>query len=228
MRVLVACESSGRIRDEFAARGHDAWSCDILPSEAPGNHIQGTIMDHAVVHAGWDLMIAHPDCTFLTVSGARWMRQEWRQEAQLSALHFVKSLWRFPIPRIAIENPVGRLSSLWCGPDQIVQPWQFGDGETKAWCLWLKNLPQLTPTDVVEGREARVWRMAPGPERKRERSRTPKGIAAAIAEQWGSLPAIEDRASPPTTLAERVSDARNEMAAWSDERKANVQLEGSG
>jgi hypothetical protein len=187
MRVLVACEFSGVVRDAFAAKGHDAWSCDILPTEKPGNHIQGSIYEVATVKAGWDLMIAHPDCTFLTVAGAKWMSEEWREEAQLMALHAVKSLWKFPIERIAIENPVGRLSSLWRGPDQIIQPWQFGHGETKGTCFWLKNLPPLVPTDVVEGREGRVWKEAPGPERKKNRSRTYQGIAEAMAEQWGNV-----------------------------------------
>lgn len=183
MRVLVACECSGVVRDAFIARGHDAWSCDILPTERPGNHFQRSVFDVDVVKAGWDLMIAHPDCTFLTVSGARWMREEWREEALLMALHTVKSLWRFPIPMIAIENPVGRLSSLWRGPDQTIQPWQFGHPETKATCLWLKGLPELTPTNIVEGREGRVWKEAPGPERKKNRSRTYDGIAQAMASQ---------------------------------------------
>jgi hypothetical protein len=187
VRVLVACEFSGVVRDAFTARGHDAWSCDILPSERPGNHFQRSVFDVEVVKAGWDLMIAHPDCTFLTVSGARWMREEWREEAMLMALHTVKSLWRFPIERIAIENPVGRLSSLWRGPDQTIQPWQFGHPETKATCLWLDNLPPLVPTNIVSGREGRVWKEAPGPERKKNRSRTYEGVAEAMAEQWGAL-----------------------------------------
>lgn len=129
-------------------------------------------------------MIAHPDCTFLTVSGARWMSEEWREEAQLSALHFVKALWKFPVPRIAIENPVGRLSSLWRGATQYIQPWQFGHGETKTTGLWLKGLPPLVPTNIVEGREQRVFKMAPSETRKHDRSRTFAGIAAAMAEQW--------------------------------------------
>lgn len=187
MKVLVACEFSGTVRDAFAALGHDAWSCDLLPSESPGNHIQGSVLDCAVVKRGWDLMIAHPDCTFLTVSGARWMSEEWREEAQLAALHFVKSLWKFPVRHIAIENPVGRLSSLWRGPAQTIQPWQFGHGETKGTCLWLKNLPPLTPTEIVEGREGKVWKEPPGKERKKNRSRTFPGIARAMAEQWSNL-----------------------------------------
>lgn len=185
MRVLVACEFSGIVRDAFAARGHDAWSCDLLPSERPGNHIQGSVFDCSVVNRGWDMMIAHPDCTFLTVSGAQWMSEPWREEALLMALHTVKSLWAFPIEKIGIENPVGRLSSLWRGPHQTIQPWQFGHGETKATCLWLKNLPPLLPTHEMPDREGRVWREPPGPERKKNRSRTYEGIAAAMASQWG-------------------------------------------
>jgi hypothetical protein len=185
MRVLVACEFSGRVRDAFARRGHDAWSCDIRPSEAPGNHIQDSILEQSVVKRGWDAVIAFPDCTFLTVSGARWNHEEWREEAQLAALHFVKSIWKFPVAKLAIENPVGRLSSLWRGPTQIIQPWQFGHGETKGTCLWLRGLPPLVPTQIAEGRHGAVWREPPGPERKKNRSRTYEGIAEAMAEQWG-------------------------------------------
>ena len=185
LRVLVACECSGVVRNAFAALGHDAWSCDIVPSETPGNHLQCSVLDVKVVKRGWDLMIAHPDCTFLTVSGARWMSEEWREEAQLAALHFVKALWKFPVPRIAIENPVGRLSSLWRGASQYIQPWQFGHGETKTTGLWLKGLPPLLPTEIVEEREQRVFKMAPSETRKRDRSRTYEGIALAMALQWG-------------------------------------------
>jgi hypothetical protein len=185
VKVLVACEFSGRVRDAFARRGHDAWSCDIRPSESPGNHIQDGILEHSVVKRGWDAVIAFPDCTFLTVSGARWNHEEWREEAQLAALHFVKAIWRFPVPKLAIENPVGRLSSLWRGPTQIIQPWQFGHGETKGTCLWLRGLPPLVPTQIAEGRHGAVWREPPGPDRKKNRSRTYEGIANAMADQWG-------------------------------------------
>lgn len=180
------------MRDAFAARGHDAWSCDILPTERPGKHIQGSVFDVGVVNAGWDLMIAHPDCTFLTVSGNRWAKQEWRQEARLMALHTVKALWKFPVKRKVIENPIGKLVSLWHGPDQIVQPWQFwhlderGKGEVKATCFWLDGVSPLTPTTPEEpGRHPACWLEAPSPERKRNRSRTYRGIADAMAEQWG-------------------------------------------
>jgi hypothetical protein len=185
LRVLVACEFSGIVRDAFIARGHDAWSCDFLPTERPGPHFQGSVFDVRIINKGWDLMIAHPDCTFLTVSGNRWAHEEWRQEALLSALHTVKALWKFPVDRIGIENPIGRLSSLWRGPDQYIQPYQFGHGERKATGLWLKNLPTLIPTNEVEGREQRVWKETPGPERKKNRSRTYQGIAEAMAAQWG-------------------------------------------
>lgn len=191
LRVLVACECSGVVRDAFAALGHDAWSCDIVPSERPGNHLQRSVLDVKVVKGGWDLMIAHPDCTFLAVSGARWMSEEWREEAQLAALHFVKALWKFPVPRIAIENPVGKLPSLWRGATQYIQPWQFGHGEVKNTGLWLKGLPPLAPTHIVEGREARVFEMAPSETRKRDRSRTYEGIAQAMARQWGGGGGLE-------------------------------------
>jgi hypothetical protein len=191
MRVLVACEFSGTVRDAFAARGHDAWSCDLLPSESKGNHIQGSVLDVSVVKRGWDLMIAHPDCTFLTVSGARWMREEYREEAQLMALHFVKSLWKFPIERIAIENPIGKLSSLWRGPDQIIEPFHFGDPFKKATCLWLKNLPPLEKTNDLGSGEQACWKEPPSPDRWKNRARTYQGIANAMADQWGKLPAIQ-------------------------------------
>ena len=183
MRVLIACEFSGIVRDAFIARGHDAWSVDLLPSERPGPHWQGDIMEADL--GAFDLLIAHPPCTYLAVSGARWMAG--RPEKVADALEFVQTLMDAPIPRIAIENPVSIISSRIRKPDQIIQPWQFGHGETKATCLWLKGLPKLTPTDIVEGREARVHRMAPGPGRWKERSRTLQGIADAMAEQWGGL-----------------------------------------
>ena len=184
MRVLVACEFSGAVRTAFAVAGHDAMSCDLLPSETPGSHYQGDVRD--VLHMGWDLMVAHPPCTHLAVSGARWFKDKQREQAE--ALDFVRTLMAAPVPRIAIENPISIISSRIRKPDQIVQPWQFGHGETKATCLWLKNLPPLVPTNVVEGREAKVHRMPPGPDRWKERSRTYSGIAQAMAAQWGGLP----------------------------------------
>lgn len=183
MRVLIACEYSGRVRDAFRALGHDAMSCDLLPTEAPGPHYEGDVRD--VLHYPWDLMVAHPPCTHLSVSGARHFdakRQDGRQQAAVS---FFMMLAKADIPRIAIENPVCIMSSLWRKPDQTLQPWQFGHGETKATCLWLKGLPPLVPTNIVEGREARVHRMAPGPDRWKERSRTFEGVADAMAAQWG-------------------------------------------
>jgi hypothetical protein len=184
MMVLVACEFSGTVRDAFAARGHDAWSCDLLPSEREGQHIQGDAL--RAMHSGrWDMMIAHPPCTHLAVSGSRWFKDKAREQAE--ALDFVRAMLAAPIDRIALENPISVISSQIRKPDQIIQPWQFGHGETKATCLWLKNLPKLTPTNIVDGREARVHRMPPGPDRWKERSRSFQGIADAMADQWGAI-----------------------------------------
>ena len=182
MRVLVACEYSGVVRNAFIDKGHDAMSCDLLPSETPGPHYQGPVQD--ILGDGWDLMIAHPPCTHLAVSGARWFAG--KQAEQAEALAFVRLLLAAPIPRIALENPVSVISSRIRKPDQVIQPWQFGHGETKATCLWLKNLPKLVPTDIVEGREARIHKMPPSADRWKIRSRTFPGIAAAMANQWGS------------------------------------------
>ncbi len=186
-RVLVACEYSGRVRDAFIRAGHDAWSCDLLPSEAnPRRHIQGDVRHFLTGMAKpWDLLIAHPPCTHLAVSGARWFHEKRAEQAE--ALAFVRLLLDAPIPRIALENPVSIISTAIRKPTQTIQPWQFGHGETKATCLWLKNLPPLTPTNIVEGREAHVHRMPPGPDRWKERSRTFEGIAQAMADQWGPL-----------------------------------------
>lgn len=181
MKVLVACEFSGIVRDAFRARGHDAWSCDLLPSETPGPHILGDVRH--VLGEGWDLMIAHPPCTHLAVSGARWFKD--KQAEQESALEFVRLLLDAPIPAIALENPISIISSRIRKPDQIIQPWMFGHGETKATCLWLKNLPPLVATALVPGRQPRVHHASPGPNRWKERSRTLSGIAKAMAEQWG-------------------------------------------
>lgn len=178
MRVLAACEFSGRVRDAFAARGHDAWSCDLLP--APGRHICGDVREHL---EGWDLIIAFPPCTYLCSSGARWWRN--RQAEQQAAIEFVRLLWDAPCTRVAIENPIGRLSTVWRRPDQIIQPWMFGHGEVKATCLWLRGLPLLHPTEVVSGRSARIHRMPDSSRRSLIRSLTYPGIAKAMAEQWG-------------------------------------------
>jgi len=182
MRVLVACEFSGIVRDAFIARGHDAVSCDLLPSERPGPHIQGNMWD--VDFSRFDLLIAHPPCTYLAVSGARWFKD--RMSEQQAALDFVRWLMNCDVPRIAIENPISVISSKIRKPDQIVQPWMFGHGETKATCLWLKNLPKLVPTNIVDGRDPRVHFASPGPDRWKERSRTLTGIAQAMAAQWAN------------------------------------------
>ena len=182
MRVLVACEFSGVVRDAFIKKGQEAMSCDLLPTEAPGPHYQGDVRD--VLHFPWDLMIAHPPCTHLSVSGARHFDAKRMIGKQQASVSFFLSLAKADIPRIAIENPVCIMSSLWRRPDQVIQPWQFGHGETKATCLWLKGLPPLLPTNVVDGREARVHRMPPSADRWKERSRTFQGIADAMADQW--------------------------------------------
>ena len=182
MRVLVACEFSGTVRDAFIAAGHDAISCDLLPTEAPGPHYVGDCRD--LLSDGFDMMIAHPPCTHLAVSGARWFKDKATEQAD--ALDFVRLLMAAPIPRIALENPVSIISSRVRKPDQVIQPWMFGHGETKATCLWLKGLPKLAPTDIVDGREARVHRLPPSADRWRIRSRTFSGVAAAMASQWGN------------------------------------------
>lgn len=185
MRVLVACEYSGRVRDAFIKAGHDAMSCDLLPTDAPGPHYQGSVLE--ILHDKWDLMIAHPPCTHLAVSGARHFAAKRADGRQQDAIDFFLELARAPIPRIAIENPVCIMSSVWRKPDQTIQPWQFGHGETKATCLWLKNLPHLVPTDIVSGREARIHNMPPSPDRWKLRSKTYIGIAEAMANQWGDV-----------------------------------------
>ncbi|MCE7028453.1 hypothetical protein [Jiella avicenniae] len=197
MRVLVACEFSGTVRNAFLDRGHDAWSCDLLPSEDGSNrHIRGDARD--ILEDGWDLLIvAHPPCTRLCNSGVRWLsspppgrtRAEMWAELEEGAALF-SAFWNAPIERIAVENPVMHRHAKerivnYAEPAQSVQPWQFGHGETKRTCLWLKNLPKLTPTNIVEGRAPRVHRMSPGPDRWRERSRFFTGIAEAMADQWG-------------------------------------------
>ncbi len=184
MRVLVACEFSGIVREAFRARGHEAWSCDLLPAEdGSPYHRAEDVFSNMLDHWEWDLMVAHPPCTHLAVSGARWFKD--KQQEQEEALRFVRELMAAPIERICIENPISIISSRIRKPDQIIQPWQFGHGETKATCLWLKNLPKLVPTNIVEGRTPRVHHASPGPDRWKERSRTLQGIADAMAEQWG-------------------------------------------
>lgn len=195
MRVLVACEFSGIVRDAFAALGHDAWSCDLLPTERPGNHIQGDVL--AILDGGWDLMIAHPPCTYLASSGLHWNKRRPERTAKTEeALEFIRQLLAAPIPRIALENPIGCISSRIRKPDQIIQPWQFGEDASKATCLWLKGLAKLEPTGIVsKARYANQTasgqnRLSPSPDRWKERSRTYQGIADAMAAQWSGGMAI--------------------------------------
>lgn len=181
MRILIACEFSGIVRDAFIARGHNAWSCDFLETESIGPHLHGDVKRY--LDWAWDMMIAFPPCTHLAVSGARWFKD--KQKEQEDALAFVRLLLDAPIKKIALENPVGIISTRIRKPDQIIHPWQFGHPETKKTCLWLKNLPHLNPTAIVDGRYGRIWREPPGPDRWKNRSRTYQGIADAMAEQWG-------------------------------------------
>ena len=174
------------MRDAFLALGHDAMSCDLLETEVPGPHYQGDVVD--ILDDGWDLMVAHPPCTHLAVSGSRWFANKVNEQAQ--ALAFFGLLLDAPIPRKALENPVSIVSSHIRPPDQIIQPWQFGHGETKSTCLWLVNLPPLQPTNIVPGRDNRIHRMPPSPTRWKERSRTYEGIAKAMAVQWGNVEAL--------------------------------------
>lgn len=196
MKVLVACECSGRVRDAFARRGHEAWSCDLQPCEVPGNHMQCDVRE--VLTGGWDLMIAHPPCTYLSRAGARWWKVAGRNELAQAAADFVQMLWGAPMPRIAIENPIGQLNQRWRYPDQTIQPWWFGDPFTKATCLWLKNLPPLIATNVAAGRtpflpantgqgkrNGQRWSRGVASNAK-DASRTFPGIAEAMADQWSS------------------------------------------
>ncbi len=182
MNVIVACEFSGIVRDAFTESGHDAVSCDLLPTESPGPHIQDDIRN--VDLSKYDLMVAHPPCTHLAVSGSRWFYR--KQNEQREALEFVQWLLDAPVPRIALENPISIISSRIRKPDQIIQPWQFGHGEVKAICLWLKNLWPLIPTELSKGRVARVHLMPPSPDRWKERSKFFSGVAQGMADQWGS------------------------------------------
>ena len=182
MKVLIACEFSGIVREAFKNKGHDAWSCDLLDTEIPGKHLKTNVLD--LIDDNWDLMIAHPPCTYLAVSGARWFKD--RQVEQAKALEFVRLLMNAPIPRIAIENPISIISTRIRKPDQIIQPWQFGHGETKATCLWLKNLIKLKSTNIVKERKHRVHLLPPSKTRWKARSRTYQGIALAMASQWNN------------------------------------------
>ena len=192
MKVLVACEFSGIVREAFKKRGHDAWSCDLLPTEIPGQHIQGDVLK--VLDRGWDLMIAFPPCTHLAVSGAAWFKN--KQKEQAEALEFVKNLLNAPIPKIALENPIGVISTKIRKPDQIIQPYQFGHETTKATCLWLKNLPLLKPTNIVSrgerkyyasGKSSPMWHAKSGGGCGKQRSITYQGIANAMSEQWSGI-----------------------------------------
>lgn len=184
MKVLVACEESQEVCKAFRARGHEAYSCDILPCSGghPEWHIQDDVRN--VVDKDWDLVIAFPPCTDLAVSGARWFEEKRKSGQQQRSIEFFEFFTNLSTPKVAIENPIGIMSRLYRKPDQIIQPWQFGHGETKATCLWLKNLPLLEPTNIVEGREQRVWKMPPSADRGKLRSKTYSGIAKAMAEQW--------------------------------------------
>jgi site-specific DNA-cytosine methylase len=191
VKVLISCESSGTVRDAFIRNGHDAMSCDLLPTDAPGPHYKGDVFD--VIDYPWDLMIAHPPCTHLSVSGSRHFAEKRMDGRQQAGVSFFMALIRRSehIPMTAIENPVCIMSSMYRKPDQIIQPWQFGHGETKATCLWLKGLPLLQPTNIVEGREQRIHKLPPSPDRWKERSKTFQGIADAMANQWGASPQME-------------------------------------
>lgn len=217
MRVIVACESSGRVREAFRARGHDAWSCDLLPTDQPGNHYQGSIFD--ILGDRWDLLIAHPPCTYLTVSAAWAFKDpdynrfpgvgyhqkvkagtlvgEARREARREALVFARKLFDFGIKKVGMENPVGNLSTPWRQPDQIIHPWQFGHDASKATCLWLKGLPLLRPTNNIQKPKGERYanqspngqnKLPPSDDRWKLRSETYQGIADAMAAQWGGDP----------------------------------------
>jgi len=204
MKVLIACEFSGTVRDAFSKLGHDAWSCDLEPTDAPGNHYQGSVLD--ILNDGWDLMIAHPPCTYLTVTGNKWMKDEYkdrfptRQQDRKDGIEFFIKLANADIPKIAIENPIGIMSTNWRKPDQIIQPWHYGHEATKSTCLWLKGLALLKPTNIVgkgefvtfkSGKRMTKWYVdaanAKTPsERAKIRNKTFQGIADAMANQWGS------------------------------------------
>ena len=209
MNVLVACEESQRVCTAFREKGHNAFSCDILPCSGghPEWHIQGDVLEvlnpmtkydwndyitfetmdgeEHWIEGKWDLIIAFPPCTHLAVSGARYFEQKRKDGRQQQGIDFFMEFAKADCEKIAIENPIGIMSTHYRKPDQIIQPWMFGHGETKATCLWLKNLPKLEPTNIVDGREQRIWKMPPGPERAKERSKTFPGIARAFADQWG-------------------------------------------
>lgn len=196
MRVLIACEFSGTVRDAFIALGHDAWSCDLLPTEKPGPHICGDVL--AVLREPWDMVIAHPPCTYLTVSANKWLKDQpprksgalvgrARREAVEDAARFFMACYEAKSPLVCVENPIGIMGRRFRAPDQIIQPWQFGHGETKATCLWIKGLPKLQPSNIVSGREQRLHMLPPSKDRWKIRSKTFQGIADAMASQWSNL-----------------------------------------
>ena len=194
MKILVACEYSGRVREAFKAKGHEAWSVDLEPTDIPGSHLQQDVLE--LLNDGWDMMIAFPPCTDLAVSGARYFAAKRADGRQQKSIAFFMALANAPIPRICIENPIGIMSSIWRKPDQIIQPWQFGEPESKQTCLWLKNLPLLVHTKVLEKPESGYWnnqtpsgqnKLGPGPKRAKLGSLTYQGVADAMADQWGSL-----------------------------------------
>jgi len=184
VKILIACEYSGAVRDEFINLGHEAISCDLLPTEKPGPHYQGPV-EEILYRDYWEMIIAFPPCTHIASSGARWFKEKIADGRQQAAVDFFLKFVHHNCPRIAIENPVGIMSTRYRKPDQIIQPWQHGHGETKATCLWLKGLAPLVPTEIVSGREQKVWRMSESPQRAKLRSRTYPGIARAMATQWG-------------------------------------------
>ena len=226
MRVLIACEFTGNVREAFAALGHDAWSCDLRPTERFGQHIRGNVLDH--LDEGWDLMVAHPPCTYLCSSGLHWnVRRPERVALTEAALVFVGQLLDAPIPRIALENPVGCISSRIRRPEQIVQPWQFGHPESKATCLWLKGLPCLTPTEVLARPASGRWanqtptgqnNLGPSEDRDKLRSATYPGIAAAIAMQWGGVAWQELRPAPAEICTAELLAWSKQVPLWATGR----------
>lgn len=204
MKVLVACECSGVVRDEFISRGFDAMSCDLLPTDREGPHYQGDIFD--VIDYPWDMAIFHIPCTDTAVSGAKHFKQKWKDGRQAASVSlFMKSIRRSKhIPHRAWEHPVSIMSTIWRKPDQVIHPWQFGHPETKTTCLWLEGLPKLTPTEIVEGRENRIHRMPPSPNRAKLRSETYSGWANAFADQWGQYLFGYGRLTPTNTKRKTI------------------------
>ena len=213
-KVLVGCEFSGVVRDAFSALGHEAYSCDLLDSETPGNHIKGDILE--ILNDGFDIAIMHPPCTDLAVSGSRWFPEKRADGRQKASIDFFMAIANAPIPKMAIENPIGIMSTIWRKPDQIVQPWEFGHSEAKATCLWLKNLPKLVPTNIItprDGNPKRGWdnqtasgqnKYGPSPDRWKKRAITYRGLAEAMAMQWGG----DIRGLPQAELNQELEDIK--------------------